>query len=147
MTARNREIEEKGLNEVPIIYTSVAGSPYVTRIKTTDVQQGVLKVVDVIDFDGKTDLIVTEIYPGFNTYDSRFEKTIKHNYGKYTYPMGQMQLGGFYFPLPFPGQIGIEAAATFIITKNELTIRVASSVFTEELNVKARVYLLRETMD
>lgn len=135
---KSETIKNNPLEKVPDFYKSAGGNPYYTRVRKGDSKQGYLKIEKKITFSGDT------TYSGGTT---SYTQTINHKLGKYTYPIGQLELGEDYFPIPFAGWTGFDVVITYSsITKDSLTLKISSNVPTQSLSVKAVVYLLRETL-
>jgi len=136
---RSKTIKDNELTPAPPYLKSPSGGPYTSRMRRINSKQSILKVVKELTFTGKTK------YDGYNY---TFYKEIKHNLGKLAYPVGHLFLGNNFFPIPFPGSTGIDVTITFyFVEKDRLVLYIRSTVFWGEQDVRARIYLLRETLN
>ena len=140
----NQTIEDTNLEDVPMFNNNPSGLVSVSRLVRTTSKFGILKIVRELEFNGKTEFYSTGGGGGIYIY----EKEIKHNLGRLTYPIGHLFLGDDFFPIPFPGSTGIDVWITYYtVDNNKLMLSVRSSVFYGEQEVKAKIYLLRETLN
>lgn len=136
MPVSNQEIENKDLNEIPRYQESLSGLGYIQRLAgKRDVRQLLLKIGETRDIE----IELTSSGPSFAG-----QTTIKHNQGVPPYVMGDLQINGTYFPIPFVDSTGSFFFTFLTINESEITV---SLRFFQAGTAKIKLYILREQID